>query len=470
MRLVFALIAVLLAFGLKANEPPQTVEEFARAELPSSGAPGVAWAIVDSGDVRAGAIGKPVAGGENVLSPDTPFVIGSISKSFTALAIMQLVEAGVLDLDAKIGGYLASFAQRPSGEITIRQLLSHTSGYSTVQGNSTHQDRDVTDVKLSAHVDAVALWEPAYRPGTRWEYSNTNYRVLGAVIEAASGMDYAGYVSERILEPIGMTNSFVSDGRDPGAVAVGHRPWFGGKRANRPGRTELVSAPAGGVFASANDLGRYLAMMLNGEDDVVRASTKSLMLQPASEVSSFYGLGWFLDAEAWTASHGGLVPGTETLATLVPAENKGVAVLVNANGGIGFGETLQLRNGITAIALGEDYSGEGSRLWQRTAYLSVVVLPFFFLLSIVVAWWGRETLRAKSGGFGLFSLWFPVIAMAAMTTVLLVVIPRAFGGSLATLLLYQPDFAWAMIAAAVSGPMWALFRLVVASPWKTTHV
>jgi CubicO group peptidase (beta-lactamase class C family) len=462
MPLLLALLAFVMASGSQASTSRPSVDEFIDRELPASGAPGVAYAIVHSDEVRSGARGTTLAGSDRPLTPDTPFLIGSISKSFTALAIMQLVGAGKVDLDASIRTYLAVFQGHPSGAITVRQLLSHTSGYSTVQGNSLHQNTSWSEGELAEHVARVAGWEPAYPAGERWEYSNTNYQVLGALIEAVSGEDYAGYVQAHILDPIGMKNSFVSDGRHPGKSAIGHRPWFGGNRAYETGRTERVNAPAGGVFASANDLALYLAMMLNGEDDIISAAKKAEMLRPASEASPFYGLGWFLDVEAGTAFHGGLVPGTETLATLVPSEDKAAVVLVNANSGIGFGENLQLRKGITAKALGLDYSGEGSRLWQKMTYLLVLLLPVFYLASMVWAWLNRKKLRAKSGAAGLFSLWFPLLAMFAVAGVLMLLIPVMFGGSLGTLLLFQPDFAYAMVAAAVTGPLWAIFRLSLA--------
>jgi CubicO group peptidase (beta-lactamase class C family) len=431
MRLLFALFALLWTCGLHAGAPSSSIDAFIEHELPASGAPGVAYAIVDQGTIRSGARGKTIAGGDQAVTPDTPFLIGSISKSFTALSIMQLAEAGKVDLDAGVSTYLDVFRGRPSGAITVRQLLSHTSGYSTVQGNSMLDDETPSE------------------------------RALGAVIEAVSGQDYASYVQASVLTPLGMRNSFVSDGREPGQIAVGHRPWFGGSRTYETGRTGRANAPAGGIFASANDLALYLAMMMNGKDDLISATSKAAMLRPANKASPFYGLGWFIDDEARTAYHSGLVPGTETLATLAPAKHKGVVVLVNSNSGIGFGENLQLRNGITAMALGLEYSGEGSRFWQKATYLMVVLLPLFYLASMVWAWLSREKLRAKSGVAGLFSLWFPLLAMTVMAAVLMILIPRIFGGSIGLLLILQPDFAWAMVAAAIIGPLWAVFRLSV---------
>jgi hypothetical protein len=95
-------------------------------------------------------------------------------------------------------------------------------------------------------------------------------------------------------------------------------------------------------------------------------------------------------------------------------------------------------------------------------YLLVLLLPVFYLASMVWAWLNRKKLRAKSGAAGLFSLWFPLLAMFAVAGVLMNLIPVMFGGSLGTLLLFQPDFAYAMVAAAVTGPLWAIFRLSLA--------
>jgi CubicO group peptidase (beta-lactamase class C family) len=149
-----------------------------------------------------------------------------------------------------------------------------------------------------------------------------------------SGLDYASYIETRILKPIGMNDSFVADGENHDTMARGHRPWFGTKRPMEDSKTHRVYAPAGGVIASANDVARYLSIMMNGEDDVISATSKAAMLRPASDASPFYGFGWLIDAQKGTVYHSGESPGTETLAVLTPAKKKAVIVLVNAGGGI----------------------------------------------------------------------------------------------------------------------------------------
>ncbi len=270
------------------------------------------------------------------------------------------------------------------------------------------------------------------------------------------------YVTVNILEPVGMEESFVADGEIREALATGHRPWFTTKRPLAENATDLVTAPQGGIAASSQDLAQYMQMMMNGEDDVLSADGKALMMQPASTVSPYYGLGWYLDPANGTVWHSGSTPGFETLLTIVPSKDQGVVVLVNAGSGMGFGETAKLRNGITARALDLDYDGEGSRWLQKAVFVSLVLLPAVYVASMAWAWRRRSQIRAKSGMFGMFSWWFPLLTTLASAWVIVVLIPDLFGVPLRTLALFQPDLGLVLIATAVSGVLWAVFRLGVA--------
>ena len=252
-------------------------------------------------------------------------------------------------------------------------------------------------------------------------------------------------------------------------MATGHRPWFGTKRPLPENTTDRATAPQGGIIASASDLARYLQMMMNGQDDVLSAEGKALMMRPASAASPFYGLGWFIDSGNRTVWHSGSTPGVETLATMVPAEKKAVVVLVNGGSGLGFGETAQLRNGITARALGLDYDGEGSRLWQKVLFISLVALPIVYLLGMIWAWRHRAALRAKSrsGISGRFSLWFPLLTTLVAAWAIFSLVPRVGGAPISTIRLFAPDFGLALIATAVTGVLWAVFRLGVAYTGRT---
>jgi CubicO group peptidase (beta-lactamase class C family) len=463
LRLV-AVLALALGATVPAASSDGTVEAVIDAEMPTSGVPGLSYAVVTDGEITsAGARGVVEAGTDRQVTPDTPFAAGSITKSVTALAVMQLVEAGQVELDAAVAQYLDGFAGQPAGEVTVRQLLSHTSGFSTLQGNASHTDATGGPDELARLVDGLATLAPAYGPGERWEYSNANYQILGRLVEVVSGQEYQTYITASILEPVGMDNSFVADGEIHDEMATGHRPWFGTKRPLPEQRTDRVTAPQGGLVASADDLALYLQMMMNGQDDVLSADGKALMMRPASPASPFYGLGWFVDPDNRTVWHSGSTPGFESLATMAPAEGDAVVVLVNGGSGIGFGETTQLRNAVTAAALDLDYDGEGSRLPQQALLLGLVLLPVVYLLAMVWASRHRAAVRAKStNAFGRFSLWFPLLTTLVAAWVILWLVPTLLGAPLDTLRLFQPDLGLIFITTAVTGVLWAVFRLAVA--------
>ena len=463
MRLLLATAAIIAASALPAASAEGSIEGFVARELPASGAPGVAYAVVTDGEVTTVAGHGLVEQGSDVeVTTETPFLIGSISKSFTALAVMQLVEAGEVDLDAEVAAYVDDLAGTRGGTATVRQLLGHTSGWSTLQGNTGHGDRSGGEEELGRRVEELAAEQPAYPPGERWDYSNANYLVLGRLIEVVSGESYQGYVTRHVLEPVGMEHSFVADGDAHAEMATGHTPWFGTKRPLLDSPPGPGTAPAGGIVASAGDLALYLQMMVNGSDDVVSAAGKAEMMSPAGALSPHYGLGWFLDPESGTVWHDGSTPGFETLAVMAPDRAGAAVVLVNAGSGMGFGETVELRTGITSMALGLDQSGEGSAWPRQLLFLGTALLPVFYLASTVWAWRHRAQIRAKSGFSGRFSLWFPLLTTGVAAWVLLVLVPRLFGAPLGTIRLFSPDFALALVAAGVGGVVWAVLRLAVA--------
>ncbi len=463
MRRLVSILALALSAAVPGATPDVSISEVIDSEMPASGVPGMAYAVVSDGEITsAGARGVAKMGSDSQVTPDTPFVIGSISKSFTALAVMQLVEAGKIDLDAEVSRYLDVFSGQPAGAITIRQLLSHTSGFSTRQGNAAQPDVAREENELAAGVARLAQEGPAHQPATRWEYSNANYQILGRVVEVMSGQDYQTYVTAYILDPVGMKNSFVADGEVHESMASGHTPWFGTKRPLAENATDRGTAPQGGIVASANDLALYLQMMMNGEDDVLSAEGKALMMRPANATSLDYGFGWFVRSDG-TVSHSGASPGFETLATMIPAQHSGAVVLVNAGSGLGFGETAQLREHLVATALGLPYGGDDSRLPQKALFIALVLLPFVYLLSMIWAWLHRGAIRAKaSNGFGRFSLFFPVLTTAVAAWAFLFLVPNLVGAPLTTIWVFSPDLGLGLVAAAVTGVLWAVFRLGVA--------
>ena len=458
-----AAVLAFVAIGLSASDRNSEINAFVEAEISESAAPGLAYSVVENGKSTSRGFGELEKGSGEAVTARTTFPIGSVTKSFTALAIMQLLEAGKLGLDDDISRHLSAFDASPANGVTIRQLLNHTSGYSTVQGNSQHGNSGASQLGLTEYAGQLAQLAPIHQPGKVWEYSNANYQILGAVIEKVSGTSYSEYIEERIFEPLGMTNSKVVIGPDPAGMAARHRPWFGSVRPYTAGDSYAINASAGGIVSSAEDMSRYLAMWLNGSDDVVTAETKAIMTTSSGPASPRYGLGWSLNPQQGTVYHTGLVSGAEALASFNPSESKGVVVMVNANGGLGFADTWFLIGGTSARAMGRSHEDDGSRLGPKVAYLSIAILPPLFVLLTFASWRGRTNLQAKRNSIGgKLSLWIPLFAMAGLAWAAIALLPRAFGGTIGTLQLYQPDFAWCLLATAVLAPAWALLRILIA--------
>ena len=283
--------------------------------------PGMAVIVVDKDNVLfSGTYG-------NCDSANTPFIIGSMSKSFTALSIMQLVEEGLLDLDAPISEYIDASEwftdERDCDRITIRDLLNQTSGITTYQtfGNLS---------STSAYGSYV--------------YANANYGLLGLIIEEISGLSYEEYITENIFEPLGMEHSAASLKKSKENDLIdGYRNYFGIPIAGKPdypGNIEKgtwTNVPAGYLSSSANDMGKYLQMYLNdGETIINKESIDSMFYDnvPVDNGAYYYGMGWIYSTKTYSQPmlwHAGLVENYTSNMFIIPEKGIAVAVLVNMN-------------------------------------------------------------------------------------------------------------------------------------------
>lgn len=214
--------------------------------------------------------------------PDTKFNLGSINKILTKLAIGQLVEQGKIKLDDTIDRYLADYPREAASRVTVRQLLEHRGGIGDIFGNAYDRaDRS----KLRRVSDWIPLFRDqalAFEPGTKQQYSNGGYVLLGAIIEKVSGEDYYGYMRRHVYEPLGMkdTDHYAGD-QGVANLAAGYTKEDGAaawhdNRATRPMR----GSPAGGGYSTLDDLLRF-----------TRALRASRLLKPATLRDGFAELG-----------------------------------------------------------------------------------------------------------------------------------------------------------------------------------
>jgi CubicO group peptidase (beta-lactamase class C family) len=265
---------------------------------------------------------------------DTKFNLGSMNKMFTAVAVMQLAEAGKLSLDDSLGKFLKAGAMRPEvlSKVRVKHLLTHTSGlgsYFNPRWDSLSRTlfRSVDDWMGLIKNDSLE-----FEPGTRWSYSNTGMLVLGKVIEAASGQDYFDYIRERIYKPAGMTNSDSYElDRVIKNLAIGYDIERTAKGAEYRPNTfyhVLRGGPAGGGYSTVGDLTRFAAALVEGKL-VSRDGVKQLTT-PKPEISSpRYGFGFGIEENGRIVGHGGGFPGINSQLDIFVEEDYTLAVMSN---------------------------------------------------------------------------------------------------------------------------------------------
>jgi CubicO group peptidase (beta-lactamase class C family) len=204
LTLVSAMSRVNPAFAQVAPANFDAVDNYISSRMKELGIPGAALVIVQGDQiVHLKAFGVADGSGR-LVTPQTPFFTGSTGKSFTALAIMQLVEADKIKLDAPVQTYLPWFRvadPNASAVITVRQLLNQVSGLPHVIGQTQLANADKSDSAIENNVRALARVELGAPPGRRYEYSNANYVTLGMVIQAVTGQSYEKYIREHIFRP-----------------------------------------------------------------------------------------------------------------------------------------------------------------------------------------------------------------------------------------------------------------------------
>ena len=302
------------------------------ADFAADGAPGAA-VVVARGDVVVLAKGYGLADvdAQRLVTPTTSFRLASVTKQFTAAAILTLVEAGSLRLDDRLGDVLEDVPAY-ARDVTVRHLLSHTSGvpdYEPLLGKGEGPPLKDRDVLRLLH-KAQRLY---FKPGTSWRYSNSAYALLALIVERVSGETFATYLRRRIFDRAGMPTAVAyEDGIDTVANrAYGHSGRAGVWRRTDQNRTSAVLGD-GGIYASAEELARWSAALDRGavfSRDSFRMATTAAVLTSGAETS--YGFGWFLDRHHGhrRQRHEGDSIGFRTALQRYPDDDLTVVVLVN---------------------------------------------------------------------------------------------------------------------------------------------
>ncbi len=422
----------LVALPSAAADTPSfdasAIDAYLAGEQAASSIPGLAVVVLDRGvRVYERALGKDVDGRPMTLQ--SPIVIGSVGKSITSLAVRQLVSTGRLALDEPVAHRLPWFTMDAGPQhldaMTVATLLNHTSGLSTADG----QDPRWYEPGLTP--EAVARGLGSVRPdrpvGT-YEYSNLNFVLLGAIVEAASGQTYADYVDDHVFGPLGMASSSVHRGLQPGPTGFRYlfgvpvpfeEPWPGGV------------APAGYHISTADDLARFAGALAAGgavggldivSGDAVDGTTLAL------------GTDWgpLAGGPGTSSSQSGSTLTTNADLLVAPWDGRAVVVVMNANPT----QLLGLPRGAAEIALDTLRLAGGSPTGSPLPSVSSAYLVADAVLVLLAGalglhvWRGRTWRRRWASRHGAGGRWLAirtVLADLALPLVVLVGLPLLVG-------------------------------------------
>lgn len=440
--------------------------------LEANDAPFGAVAAVDSRRILDSTGFGEADGSGREATADTPFLLGSTTKSFTALAVMQLVGRGKVDLDAPVREYVPELqlAGDSADRITVRQVLQHRSGLPLNPAGGPILKGASDGTPLEALEDLRGK-ELSSEPGTEMAYINANYVLAGLVVERASGMDYGDYVKLNIFEPLGMEQSFADpEAAEAAGLAAGHRYVFGFTDETGPTFHPGILA-AGYLMSSANDLARYLAVFLNdgvglnGTRVISRQGLKTL-LKPAKPtttlgpwadgVESRYAMGWFVGGP-WDEPailHPGDAADSSSLLVLLPGRDLGVVALVNASNELAVpGNPAAIsrieRNAVDALVGEQVETGTTVRTFYLIFNLVMVALLALALLALFRA--VRHARRGTAPRHRLLAI--ATIPLWLLAAGLFLFYPALAGYGSAAMLAWHPDLAlsvW-LIGAVLAG-------------------
>jgi len=470
-RIFVALICLTLALVLtggnvKASSIQQgevdfvAIDAYVTEQMNNLGIPGMALGIVQDGQVvHLQGFGVADSSGRAV-TPQTPFYIGSVTKSFTALAVMQLVEAGKIDLDAPVQKYMPWFEladKEASAKITVRNLLNQSTGISEKDGNRVWASQQGSEEYVRA-LSTIQLTKPV---GSTFRYSNLNYSIAGLIVEKVSGQSYADYVTQHIFEPLDMRHSFAS--RAPAladGLAEGHYYMFGSVFANE-GVVPSANLPAGHLIASVEDLSHYAIAQLNegryGNTSILSPQGIAELHAPAIPTAGdqHYAMGWNVSTVDGIplVFHPGDAGRNHAIVILMPDRNSGYVLLANASGFEQADQVDQIAANIFFMGNGKPPTPVSLPFMMMFLHWSILLTPMLQIIGIFLVWRKRQDI--KGWGVLLIVVLNLVVVFGMLGFSQLIPFP------LHSMVVFFPDIGYGLIAIVALGIGWSVIYIAM---------
>ncbi|MDX8363921.1 serine hydrolase domain-containing protein [Cytobacillus sp. IB215665] len=463
----------------------EQLEEYIEQEMNKHKVPGMAFVLIANEEpVYMNGFGSQKIGSDIKVDGQTNFGLASVSKSMTALAVTQLAEQGLLDVDATVVEYLPWFIsqnQELSKQVTIRHLLQHSSGIPTTSYGL--EIEDSSNNGLERQVKRISEIKLVFVPGESFEYSNFNYWTLGLIIEKVSGMNYHEAMNKLVFQPLGMERTgFYTKVSKLNNLSVGHR-LEAGKNKPFDYAPPYPTVASGGIYSNVEDVGRYITTLLQegqykGRQVIPSEAVSELFMEPFSiSDNERYGYGWEISQEENTKviDHGGDYPNFTADVYLFPEYSLGFALLSNSQNDV----THSISENIKNYILGDKLEQAAS--WKEDEYqLAKVILLVatgllglitFFVLSLV--WRFRNFKLVFTRKINRIKIIFqliliPIIFIGAATVG--VYFPIFMIGSYRIAVLYAPDLVYSIIVLSSALLLIGLLFIISAFIRSTKYI
>lgn len=421
----------------------EKLDRFVKGEMKAGNIPGLALGIVKD-DQLLYLKGFGTAGpGKGKVTPQTPFILGSVSKSFTGLAVLQLAERGLLALEAPVKDYIPWFSiggAKACSQITILQLLNHTSGIPAYAGNDSGVEKGNTLEERIRLKNNIKLSSPI---GSKFEYSSLNYDILGLLVQQVSGIAYETYIQNNIFSPLNMNNSYVSpEEAYRNGLAVGYIPWFGIKIPSKT-KYPMSAAPSGYITSSAEDMVHYLMAFTNqGNYKKLSVFSENVIMDAQTSIGeTAYGAGWF--SSGYYKWHTGELANYNAYVCTIPSNGYGIVMLSNTNDiGTKFinHESSSLRripDGIRIMLMGGHLPS--NRIINTNVMYFLIDLAVIFILVLVIKLFllPRKSKKAFKSQCICYAIKTAVSIITS--TIILLLVPVWIKGSWPALMVSVPD-------------------------------
>jgi CubicO group peptidase (beta-lactamase class C family) len=478
-RLVRCLSAALLVLGTTAAAdgvaseseraaPSGDIDRFVQEWMGANGVPGLALAVTRDAEV-VHLRGYGDAGDGRPVTPDSQFLVASLSKSFTALAVLQLAEAGRIDLDTPAAAYLPGFTvadRAQARRITVRMLLNQTSGLADTGFPVMTLPQPTTIADRVASLRAAKL---VSQPGTAFHYFNPNYAVLARLVEVVGGRPFPDYLRAHLFAPLAMTRttSVVTAAQAPSAapgLAQGHLLAFGVPIA----RAELDGYLGGfdGVISTARDMATWLIVQHQGGafqgQSLLSPQGIQLLHTPPRGIDTSYAMGWTRQpGSPPVIEHSGVQATFHAQQALLPNGRHGIVVLANTYSGlIDFNGLLR---GLITLAESDGAPREGfgaRRIGIVLAGMATLILAVgVWRLRRLRGWAQRTAGRPWRAALGVALPFTPVAVTLLVPTLVARFSGRVFGWRV--LFLAMPDLLGCLGLAAAMGAALGTTRTIM---------